>query len=144
VVATPSSFALKARFGISSDVADLDAIADAGVHLMLDGATGARSMDVTVPGGAAWTHKGTRLRYRDPAGSAGGVRSIVIKMKDEAVTTIDLKLSSHGGPVPNADDAPPTVTILLGDETAGEDGACGRYAFGGGACVKRGKRLVCR
>jgi hypothetical protein len=34
--------------------------------------------------------------------------------------------------------------VLLGDASAGDVGACGRYGFNGGACVKRGKRLTCR
>jgi cysteine-rich repeat protein len=144
VVATPSTFSLKAHFGVPSDVVHLDTIAATGVHVLVDGATGARSVDATIPGGAGWTLKGSRLRYRDRAGAMYGVRSIVLHMKNEAVTTIDIKLASHGGPVPNVDDAPPTVTVLLGDATAGDVGACGRYAFNGGACVKRGKRLTCR
>ena len=101
-------------------------------------------MDVVVPGGGGWVAGTTRVRYRDPSGSASGVRSIVIRAKGDGITTVDLKLASHGGAVPDANDAPPTVTVLLGDETAGEDGACGRYAFGGGQCVKRGKKLTCR
>jgi hypothetical protein len=97
-----------------------------------------------VPGGSAWIAGTSRVRYRDPSGSASGVRSVVIRAKGDGITTVDLKLASHGGPVPDANDAPPTVTVLLGDELAGEDGACGRYAFSGGQCVKRGKKLTCR
>jgi cysteine-rich repeat protein len=144
LVATPGSVALRARFGVSSDVLDLADVAESGIHLFVDGGTGARDMDVVVPGGAAWIAGTTRVRYRDPAGSASGVRSIVIRAKGDGITTVDLKLASHGGAVPDANDAPPTVTVLLGDETAGEDGACGRFAFGGGQCVKRGKKLTCR
>jgi cysteine-rich repeat protein len=144
VVSTPGMFALRTRFGVPSDALDLAAVADAGIHLFVDGATGARAMDVVVPGGAGWVAAGTRLRYRDPAGSAAGVRSIVIRAKGEGITTVDLKIASHGGEVADANDAPPTVTVLLGDDLAGEDGACGRYAFNGGACVKRGKKLTCR
>ena len=60
------------------------------------------------------------------------------------VSTVDLKIQAHGGPVPDANDAPPTVTVLLGDATAGQLGACGRFQFDGGRCVKRGKKLTCR
>jgi cysteine-rich repeat protein len=144
LVATPGSVALHARFGVSSDVLDLAEVADAGIHLYVDGGTGARDMDVAVPGGSAWTAGTTRLRYRDPSGSASGVRSILIRAKGDGIKTVDLNLSSHGGAVPDANDAPPTVTVLLGDDTAGEVGACGRFAFSGAQCVKRGKRLTCR
>jgi cysteine-rich repeat protein len=144
VVATPSGYSMKVHFGVPSNVVHLDGVAASGMHLMVDGATGARSVDATIPGGTGWTLKGSRLRYKDPAGAMYGVRSIVLKMKDAAVTTIDLKLASHGGPAPSIDDTPPTITVLLGDASAGDVGACGRYGFNGGACVKRGKRLTCR
>ena len=144
VVATPGAFALRGRFGVSSGVLDLADVAASGLRLMVDGATGTRSMDVTVPGGAAWSIAATRVRYRDPGGSASGIRSIVIRARDGGTTTVDLKIAGHGGSVPNANDAPPVVTVLLGDETAGDSGACGRYAFNGAACVKRGKKLTCR
>jgi cysteine-rich repeat protein len=144
VVATPGTFALRGRFGVSSDVLDLPAVATGGLRLLVDGATGTRSMDVTIPGGAAWRAGATRVRYRDPGGSASGVRSIVISTRGNGITTVDLKIASHGGAVPDANDAPPVVTVLLGDETAGQSGACGRYAFNGGRCVKRGKKLTCR
>jgi cysteine-rich repeat protein len=144
LVATPGSVALRAHFGVSSGVLDLADVADGGIHLYVDGGSGARDMDVLVPGGAGWVAGATRVRYRDPSGSASGVRSIVIRAKGDGITTVDLKLASHGGAVPDANDAPPTVTVLLGDETAGELGACGRFAFGGGQCVKRGKKLTCR
>ncbi len=144
LVATPAGMSMHARFGVSSDVLDLSDVAGSGIHLYVDGGSGARDMDVVVPGGPAWIASGTRVRYHDPSGSAAGVRSIVVRAKGDGITTVDLKLVSHGGAVPDANDAPPTVTVLLGDDTAGEDGACGRYAFGGAQCVKRGKRLTCR
>jgi hypothetical protein len=144
MVATPGGFSLRGRFGVSAGALDLQEVADRGLRLLVDGATGARAVDVIVPGGAAWGVGATRVRYRDPGGSAGGVRSVVIRIRDSGVTTVDLKIASKGGAVPDANDAPPVVTVLLGDETAGESGACGRYAFGGGQCVKRGKKLTCR
>jgi cysteine-rich repeat protein len=145
VIATPGTFALRARFGVSSDVLDLEDVAASGLRLLVDGATGARAMDVVVPGEVGWILTGTRLRYRDPTGSASGMRAIVLRAKDEgAVTRLDLKISSRQGPVPDPNDPPPTVTVLLGDETAGELGMCGRYAFQGNQCVKRGKKLTCR
>jgi cysteine-rich repeat protein len=144
VFATPGTFALHARFGVPSDALDLAEVAELGVRLIVDGATGARAMDVAVPGGAGWIATSSRVRYRDPSGSASGVRSIVLRARGAGITTVDLKVASHGGPVPDANDAPPTVTVLLGDESAGEVGACGRYAFAGPQCVKRGKRLTCR
>jgi cysteine-rich repeat protein len=144
LVATPGMVALHARFGVESDALDLQDVADGGLSVMVDGATGARAMDVTVPGGTGWTAGTTRVRYRDASGSAAGVRSIVIRAHGSGVTTVDIKLASHGGAVPDANDTPPTVTVLLGDETAGEIGACGRFTFDGAHCVKRGKKLTCK
>ena len=145
LVATPGGFAIRARFGVPSDALDLQEVADAGLHLIVDGATGARAIDLIVPGGAGWAVSATRVRYRDGSGAASGVRSIVIRARGNGVSTVDLKIASHGGPVPDVNDAPPTLTVLLGDdETAGELGACGRYAFSGARCVKRGKKLTCR
>jgi len=144
MIATPGTFALHARFGVESDALHLQEIADAGLRIMVDGGSGARLMDVTIDGGDGWTVGGNRVRYRDPKGSASGVRSVVIHTHGQGVSTVDLKITSRGGAVANPNDAPPTVTVLLGDETDGEIGACGRYAFGGNECVKRGKKLTCR
>jgi hypothetical protein len=144
LIATPGAFGIRARFGVPSDALDLEGVAAAGVHVMIDGATGTRNLDATIPGGGSWAIGATRARYRDPAGSASGVRSIVIRARGDGVSTVDLKIQAHGGPVPDANDAPPTVTVLLGDATAGELGACGRFQFSGGRCVKRGKKLTCR
>ncbi|MGH7894582.1 MAG: DUF4215 domain-containing protein, partial [Candidatus Binatia bacterium] len=144
IVSNPNRFVLRARFGVSSAVFDPTAVAGGGLRILVDGTSGGRSIDVTVPGGDGWTASATRLRYRDPAGTAGGVRSVVMRARDEGITTIDLKLASQGGAVPNPDDAPPTVTVLLGGDGGGAVGDCGHYTFAGSNCAKRGKRLVCR
>ncbi|HXJ37309.1 MAG TPA: DUF4215 domain-containing protein [Candidatus Eisenbacteria bacterium] len=144
IVATPSRFSLRARFGVSSSVFDPATVANAGVRIMVDGVSGTRAVDVTVPGGGGWNANAARARYRNPGGTAGGVRGIVIRGKEQGVTTIDLKLTSQGGAVPSLDDVPPTVTVLLGGDAGGPVGACGHYAFPGALCVKRGKRLVCK
>jgi cysteine-rich repeat protein len=144
LVTTPGAFALRGRFGVPSDALDLEEVAASGLRLLVDGATGTRAIDVTVPGGDGWAVSATRVRYRDPSGAVSGVRSIVLRARGDGVTTVNLKIASHGGPVPDANDAPPTVTVLLGDESAGEVGACGRFAFAGNGCVKRGKKLTCR
>ena len=144
LVSTPGTFALRARFGVPSDALDLQGIVDEGLQLLVDGASGARAMHVNIPSGGGWALAGTRLRYRDPSGAVSGVRSIVIRAKGDGITTVDVKIASHGGPVPDPSDGPPTVTVLLGDANAGALGACGRYAFDAAACVKRGKKLSCR
>ena len=144
MVSTPKGFAIRARFGVPSDALDLPEVAASGLRLLVDGATGARAIDATVPGGTGWGLAATRVRYRDPSGAVAGVRSIVLRAREDGVTTVNLKIAGHGGPVPDPSDAPPTITVLLGGETAGTVGACGRYAFSGNGCVKRGKKLTCR
>jgi cysteine-rich repeat protein len=143
LVATPSTFTLRARFGVPADALDLAEVAAVGLRLLVDGASGARAVDLAVPGGGGWILAGKKLRYHDPAGSAGGVRSIVIRAKGDAVATVDLKVLAKKGVGPDGNDAPPTVTVLLGDESAGDVGACGRHAFGG-SCRLKGKKLSCK
>jgi len=43
-------------------------------------------------------------------------------------------------------DLPLALTIVLGDQTSGLAGACGRHAFDGAACdtARNGTRFVCR
>jgi len=144
LIATPGRFLLHARFGIAADVNDLQNLVDEGLELMIDGASGTSLMDVVVPGGTGWGISATRARYRDVTGAADGVRSIVVRARGNGIATVDLKLSSHGGPTLDGADAPPVVTVLLGDATAGEIGACGHHAYPSGSCTKRGKKLTCR
>jgi cysteine-rich repeat protein len=144
MVAANGRLSLHARFGIPTAAASLADIAASGLRLTVDGASGVRSVDVKVPGGSGWTVAGSRLRYRNRGGSAGGVRSIAIRARDEGVTMLDVKLDESGGEMPSADDLPPLVTMVLGGANAGASGACGHYNFTGGTCAKRGKRLVCR
>jgi len=51
-----------------------------GVQIVVGDASGANSLDLTIPGGAAWTTNAaaTRWVYRDPTGSIGGIRRIMI------------------------------------------------------------------
>jgi cysteine-rich repeat protein len=143
LVSSGDHFVLHARFGIDASLGT-PAVATGGIALLVDGASGANEFRVTVPGGAGWTATAHGFRYRDPGGSAGGVRQIVIRMRNQGVTEVDVKLVSRGGAAPSTADAPPTLTLLLGGDAPGTAGACGRYGYAGGTCGVHGKRLSCR
>jgi hypothetical protein len=66
--------------------------------------------------------------------TVGGLPEVVVRVSGR-----------HGTYLVASPDEPPTLTIVLGDAAAGQAGICGRYTFGGAACVswRRGTRLTC-
>ena len=59
---------------------------------------------------------------------------------------VQVKIAGQGSYAFVPEDLPLVVTLILGDDLAGRDGACGRYAFNGGSCraSRGGSRLSCR
>jgi len=89
-----------------------------GVRVVIDDASGATALDVTIPGGAAWTTNtaGTRWVYRDPAGLVAGIRRVMVT--DKSVTTSGLvawRVTGRAGPLALPDVASVRSAILLGD-----------------------------
>ena len=120
---------------------------ESGVVMRLENAAGDSSFEVALPGGKAWVRRRKAWIYRDRAGSAGGIRRLV--MTDRTVgglPEVAVRVTGRNGTylVASAGE-PPVLTIVLGDATAGLAGICGRYTFGGGACVsaRHGTRLTC-
>jgi cysteine-rich repeat protein len=140
--------ALRGDFGLPAGVGTMDPPAT-GVRLILQDADGVPQLDLSLPPGGAWRSKRGRWTYRDPSGSVGGIRRLVIRDRTrggvpEVLVTVDGHRGGYaavgGGRLPL------TAVVILGDASAGQAGLCGRHQFGGGAChhKRRGKRLVCR
>jgi cysteine-rich repeat protein len=119
-----------------------------GVRVMVETASGARALDLTVPGGAGWVSRSNRWLYRDRSGSIAGIRKLVIRdMTIGGVPDVHVVIQGRAGGYKIASgDLPVVMTLVLGDAAAGQAGACGRFAFGGGSCASVGgsARIVCR
>jgi cysteine-rich repeat protein len=121
-----------------------------GLMVRLENAVGETRVEIPVPGGGAWFKPRGRWRwiYKDPNGSANGIRKLVLVDRTTyGLPQVDIKITGHSGTYPLAPgDLPPILTIVLGDANDGGIGACGRYAYGGASCrvTRNGARLLCR
>jgi len=134
---------LKARFGIMVPFASLDPRTN-GLRLVLQDATGEKQVDVTLPPGAGWGSAKRRWRYR---GNAGGIRKLILRdLTKGGIPEVQLLIVGRGGDyMIDSAALPPTAIAVLGDDAAGQAGACGRHSFGS-SCKSRGggRRIVCR
>jgi cysteine-rich repeat protein len=118
-----------------------------GVVIRLENASGDSSFEVALPAGTAWGRRKKAWIYRDRTGAAGGIRKLTMTDRTAGgLPEVAVRASGRNGTylVASAGE-PPVLTIVLGDAAAGQAGICGRYTFGGGACVssRRGTRLTC-
>jgi cysteine-rich repeat protein len=138
---------LHADFNIPMPVSSLS-LPTSGMMLELDAAAGAPMVDATLPPGSHWTSRRGRWTYRDPAGTVAGIRRVdVVDMTRGGVPEVAITVSARNGSYPvAAGDLPLDLMILLGDDTAGLAGACGKHDFGGPSCTsnKAGTRISCR
>jgi hypothetical protein len=114
---------------------------------MLENTGGVRRVDLTLPAGGYWRVRPGKWTYRDPAGETGGIRKVVVRDRTRGgVPDVQVTIKGRGTYTLAAEDLPLAVTLVLGDDVAGHDGACGRYAFGGGSCraTPSGTRLTCK
>jgi cysteine-rich repeat protein len=139
--------ALRGGFAIPMAVTTL-APGTTGVGLVLEDAAGETKLEITLPPGPRWLSRRGNWIYKDAAGTVAGIRKLEIDDRSQGgVPEVTINMSGHGTSYPiSAADLPATVTIVLGDDTSGLAGACGRYEFGGAGCAstRRGTRLVCR
>ena len=119
-----------------------------GVRIVVTNAGGGTPpVDVTIPGGAAWTGGAARAVwiYRDKLGSAGGVTRVVIKGKPG---TGDLRFSVRGRLGSYAMPTGPNLTAtLVVDSPVAATGQCGEIAYGAdglSSCKLVGDHVYCR
>jgi hypothetical protein len=137
---------MSGTFGLGLAVDQLG-LATNGARLVLESASGVRRVDLTLPAGPQWIVRPGKWLYRDPAGTSGGIRKVVVRDRTRGgVPDVQVKFSGRGAYALAAEDLPLAVTLVLGDSAAGQAGACGRYAFDGGSCrvTRKGARLTCR
>jgi hypothetical protein len=119
-----------------------------GVRFVVDHPSASESVDVTVPGGAAWSANGagTRWLYKDPSGSIDGITRIVIR--DESSKQPGQLRFLVKGPGPSPLDLPPDDAVRL-HAILGAPGECASREFAGpsGArprCSGDSAKLDCR
>ncbi len=89
-----------------------------GVRIVIDDATGDTALDVTLPGGAAWTTNaaGTRWVYRDPAGVVAGIRRVMVSDKSTMTSgLVAWRVSGRAGALALPDVGSVRSAIVLGD-----------------------------
>jgi cysteine-rich repeat protein len=132
-------------FGTATDVSAA-AVNASGAHLLVTGIDGTPVIDAMLPAGR-WSVKGRQATFRD-GGSLYGIRKVTVRDRSRRdAPQVKVVVSAKGG-VPDVDPSllPLVVTVVLGDQAAGDAGACGRYAFTSGACdsLQHGRRILCR
>jgi cysteine-rich repeat protein len=141
----PSALTFRAAFEIPANGV-VDA-AGAGLQLLGETATGATGLSIVLPGGEAWTVRGTRIRYRDASAAVQGVKKAVVVAKPHGDRTrVKVVVVGSGGDYPaTVADMPARLTVVFGGDQAGATGACGQWQPTYGACrsERGGKRLVC-
>jgi len=118
-----------------------------GVRVVVADAAGAASVDVTIPGGPAWSSNsaGTRWVYRDPAGALGGVRRVMISDRSNREDGLVVwRVTGRGPSIVLPDPAAVRSAIVLG---AGDE--CATTAWNGPTgvtprCSGGSARLKCR
>jgi cysteine-rich repeat protein len=141
-----AGLSVSGTFGLALPVESLG-LGTSGARLMLENPGGVRRVDLTLPAGGMWVVRPGKWIYRDPAGASGGIRKVIVRDRTRGgVPDVQVKVVGHGAYAVAPEDLPLAVTLILGDEVAGHDGACGRYAFDGGSChaTRRGTRLTCK
>lgn len=135
---------LRGSFGIEESSAIT--VGTTGMRLLVQNAAGQLKLDATLPGGA-WSDQGAKLRYHAAPGGAGGVRNVSLRQHPGGgINDISVKITGKGSYAIDPSDLPLVVTLLLGDDAAGEAGACGRYDFAAGRCQasKSGRKINCK
>ena len=141
-----AGLSISGTFGLGLPVASLG-LGPSGARLMLENGGGVRRVDLTLPAGGLWRVRPGKWIYRDPAGESGGIRKVVVRDRTRGgVPDVQVTIKGQGTYSLAAEDLPLAVTLVLGDDVAGRDGACGRYAFDGGSCraTRRATRLTCK
>ncbi|HJQ83796.1 MAG TPA: DUF4215 domain-containing protein [Candidatus Binatia bacterium] len=138
--------ALHATFVIAVPFASLSP-ATTGLDVLLENGAGQALVDGTLPAGSGWVSRRGKWIYRDPAGSVAGIRRLEVNdLTRGGLPEVAVSVTGRNGSyAAGVSDLPLALTIVLGDETAGLAGACGRRGFDAGSCVtsRGGSRLVC-
>ncbi len=135
---------LRGSFGIAAD--SPISVAEEGMRLLIQNAAGQLKLDATLSGDG-WSDQGAKLKYRAFGAAAGGIRNVSLRQNPgPSINEIVVKITGKGDYGIEPSDLPLVVTLLLGDDTAGEAGACGRYDFAAGRCQasKSGRKINCR
>jgi hypothetical protein len=98
LAANPFAFHLAARANLPAPLSGVDP-PTLGLRVRIDSPDG-NGFDVTLPGGAAWTTKGTRWTYSDPDGNVGGITKAIVT--DESAKTdgqVKVVIKGKGGSI---------------------------------------------
>jgi len=143
---TRAGLSMTGVFSLGLAVEQLGLATD-GARLVLENGAGARRVDVTLPAGPLWVVRPGKWIYRDPAGTSGGIRKVVVRDRTRGgVPDVQVKFTGQGTYALAPEDLPLVLTLVLGDDAAGHAGACGRFAFDGGSCraTRSASRITCR
>jgi parallel beta-helix repeat protein len=130
---------------------------ETGVAIVVADATGARVLDVQLPGGAydpvaraGWktVRAGERWRYQNRSATPpGGIRSVVLRdLSARRPGVVDFRVTGKQGAYPVVTANLPLSAIVSVDPPTAETGQCGHVTFdaAGAACAVSTGRVTCR
>ena len=98
-----------------------------GIRLVVDSTPPSGGVDVTIPGGAAWTTGTRRWTYRDPNGAVGGVIKVVVqdrRTRGAGMLRVVAKGKAASYSLPDVSAARTTIVV-------GAPSECASIAWGG-------------
>ncbi|HEV7731312.1 MAG TPA: right-handed parallel beta-helix repeat-containing protein [Candidatus Binatia bacterium] len=118
-----------------------------GLRVLIDSVSAPGSVDVTLPGGAAWSTNGAgnRWMYRDPAGSIAGVTKVVVQNRsNKEPGLLKLTMKGKGGSFVLPDASSVRTTVVFGAALE-----CAQHLWNGPAaprprCDGDASRLTCK
>jgi hypothetical protein len=124
--ASPGRLKLRADASIPEPWIGIDPPAN-GIRLVVDSPPSSGGVDVTIPGGTAWTTGTRRWTYRDPNGAVGGIVKVVVQDRRPRAPGL-LRIVVKGKA---ASYSPPDVSAARTTIVVGASDECASIAWGG-------------
>jgi hypothetical protein len=124
--ASPGRLKLRADASIPEPWIGIDPPAN-GIRLVVDSPPSSGGVDVTIPGGSAWTTGTRRWTYRDPNGAVGGIIKVVVqdrRTRGPGMLRVVAKGKTASYSLPDPSAARTTIVVGASNE-------CASVAWGG-------------
>ena len=136
-------FRLHARFGVPRLAPR--AAESVGFSLTVHAADGRERLAIALPADAGWRAAPRERRWQSPLSQGAAAVRVRELGGDEGVQQLELRVTAGGQWAFGPGDLPVAVSVVLGGESEGHAGLCGRYTFSRTTCrVPNDRRILCR
>ena len=136
-------FRLHARFGVPRLAPR--AAESVGFSLTVHAADGRERLAIALPADAGWQAAPRERRWQSPLSQGAAAVRVRELGGDEGVQQLELRVTAGGQWAFGPEDLPVAVSVVLGGESEGRAGLCGRYTFSRTTCrVPNERRILCR